>query len=65
MKIRVLVQIGIYDKKPEEQLKLSLTPPSELFNWAMNDVFHEMKTKQHKLCDGSTYMIEYEGNTVA
>ncbi len=61
MKIRLLLQVGAKNNKPEDLYRLA-DSKDKIFNWAMDQIYNDPITvkKEHRLADGSPHLIEFE-----
>jgi hypothetical protein len=61
MRLKVKIQLGVYDQKPEDMLRLQ-APSEELFDllkkWINDSSAYSIT--QHRLPDGFVHLIEWD-----
>lgn len=62
MKVKVKIQLGVYDKKPEDFFRLLDSDENLFAELALKAT--DFTVKRHRLPDGFTHLIEYEMDKV-
>ena len=57
MKLKIKIQMGFYNRKPEDFLVLQQSPEELLQQLDIKP--SEFKIKTYKMADGSTHLVEY------
>lgn len=65
MKIKVKFQVGVYDQKWEDPLRLLEGLDSgDLLKWALTNMPELVLKKIHRMADGTPHLVEYIGERV-
>ena len=69
MKIRLVLQVGAYDKRPDDALKLAVvdTHPGELIKYAFEHLsYFDLKvSKVWRMGDNQPHLVEFEATNHA